>query len=1286
MDPLPKEKNNESPPVRKPISWMQLGAAAVLAAILAGAIHYSLTYQHQSAFEDERAFRVLEELVAQIRNLQLSRATLLNSLPPRIKELAPRCDHPERQTDAYYTGYIDHLAFSNTQLCSIDNTAAAEDPGSATAHLKGNSSPTADPQNASKEGHASAKQAPAPASAPTFQFQIMGLAESMCRGLYTSSVAFNVSAKDDQLTSVRCGDPKFVLQESLEQAVSKFISQDFFDEAILTFADGTVIGEFPMQSAQGSSDVVVLHHAIADRLNMISAKAALHPPAPADDAQSAKQKSSSAATSKSQPSHLEPFAWNTTIAEQAYRVSVFPFNAPYSVAFPGKEDSSKSNQDSSKSGQGSGKSSQDSSKKGQAGDDKGPEHLYIIGLHRVDWRRDILHALWPTGLWAAVLFLSLNLVGWPLISLAFGPAEESISVVRAVGSFAGLILIPALLIIATASLWSDLELQSWMRGAARDYATAIGSQLRHDLVDGGRILTTYRAVYGPFVHPDEGPPLCPRIPEGTAPLAPVPLRASGQNCDRLSTNGAPPLFGYFKDAPLAACLTIKPKPDDVCEDVRLFPPRDTPVEGRWSPFRSIIALNVNGDRFGPALSPFSAMHVSPEASIPDREYFQALKAGQAWVLESRDSPPVSMVAQRLYNRGDGSKALQLAVPLCDPRDASAASKFCGIITGDIRTYGLTSPVSPPLLKFAVIDTTTGTVIFSSTDTRSLAENFFQESEQDPALLAVIKSHHEADFTGRYLGEPQRFSYTPISNVPWGVLVFYSTKELADLPFRAGSAAVVCYVGLLLFIVVVLSVIRWLYLLFAPTFPRPLELLKAAWPTLPLTPWYRDVSRFRPSAWGFLVVLIGMLSSLPAWATLLGASAALVAAAYAGVIVKPDAKSKSTRTPTQQYSQCLLTLVTAVSIIPAYALFVEFYQLQYEALIRDGLSENAVQMQSRYDAVHEELRRLMPPDGRDWDDPPDSTPATWSLTLQPNTGMSDLAHELPRSVSITPPSDAEQPLRPTTPYLHQRLVWEWTASSSDQERRLAIIAEPAGSDVSDDVRCGLEGTSRRDTCIIRMSDGSRLKFESRAQHSRALFANEFDWWWLRFVAIVAAVLFAAMGTSFFSWLITTRLFGVTDKRAYLATVTADPAIASQSFEEKWEALNRSERLALYQIARGELINPRNFAALEKPLRADMIRFGPWPVPKPPELKDSILHAERDSDFLKWQRDAGDSTWRTIRGPLFIVIMVVIAWLSWAAGGSMKALMAILVATAAFLGQIVQLVNFARGSSTTPTAPS
>jgi hypothetical protein len=1241
-DSAPKEKSGKSSPARKSVSWMQLGIAGVFVAVLIAVVHYTLSYQHENTFDDARAFRVLEELVAQIRNLESSRATLLGSLPPPIPHIAPWCTGPMRDrpidgvppkdAQRYYTGYLGHLDFTNTELCAVPQTSPPRPSAETTTAAQGNPKATVDSANSQAKDQLS----------PVIQSTDIGeLVNVLCSAAHTGSVSFNVNVRDDRLTTVSCDEkPYLVLRESLERAVNKFISQDFFEESILTLADGTVVGEFPMQSATAPANTIILHRAIADRLNMISARAVLHPPPPAGNSKNATD-GSSGASGKAQTDHLEPFAWSTTIAEQPYRVFVLPFNAPYRVTFTGVQASPKK------------------------------DHLYLLGLHRSNGPGEILHALWPTGLWAAVLLISLNLVAWPLISLAFGPAEESISVGRALGCVAGLILIPALLVIAAASMWSDMELQSWMRVNARDYATQISSQLRQNLVDGGTILNSFRSTYK--LH--SLAPQCAQTWQQTI------LGSGGQKKECINK---PALFGYDSQQSIAACGITETVVADGCDDVQLLPASEVPVESRWSPFRSILAVNENGERKGPALSPFKAMYVSPEARIPDREYFQALKAGQGWMVEN-DSQAESLpiVAQRLYNKGDASKALQLAVPLCDPRDTSADSRFCGVITGDIRMYGLTSPVSPPLLKFAVIDNATGTVVFSSTDTRSLSENFFRESEENPALLAVIKSHREADFVGTYLGEPQRFYYTPIRNVPWGVLVFYSRKELADLPFRAGSAALASYVGLLLAFAVVVSVVWWLCLLLVPALPRPLALLKWLWPHPSLAEYYGRLSRFRPFVWGVLALLLGMLFSLSALTTFVSSLMAMAAAASAGWVIGPDPPTNSM--DAQPYSQCVLMVVMAVSILPAYALFVGFHKLQYNALIRDGLVENAAQIQSRYDAVHEELRRLLPPDGRGWKDSVVSTPSLWSLSLCPNIGMSDVEHDGPIStqISMFPPST--KTLRTQLPNLHQRLVWEWTASSPEQQRRFAITNEPLTDRESEDMQCGLDPESEKDTCVVRMSDGSRLQFKSTAELQSALFANEFEWSWPRIAAIFAAVLFAAMGTSFFSWLVTTRLLGLTDKLAQLSSVAVDPAIEGKPFPQKWNSLKDSERLALYQIARRELVNPRNFAVLEAPARAGMIRLEPWPEPASAGMKKSILDAAPRSDFAKLQREAADSVWRKIRGPLFVVLMVVIAWLSWAAGGSMKALMAVLVATVAFVGQLLQLVNFARGSGSAPKSP-
>ena len=105
-------------------------------------------------------------------------------------------------------------------------------------------------------------------------------------------------------------------------------------------------------------------------------------------------------------------------------------------------------------------------------------------------------------------------------------------------------------------------------------------------------------------------------------------------------------------------------------------------------------------------------------------------------------------------------------------------------------------------------------------------------------------------------------------------------------------------------------------------------------------------------------------------------------------------------------------------------------------------------------------------------------------------------------------------------------------------------------------------------------------------------------------------------------------------------------------------------------------------MEHLLAAGLIQLDPWPELRWPELRPVVLASESAGEFARWQRDASKGAWRTVRVPLFVLLMVLVAWLTWAAGGSMKAMYAILLASVAFLGQLAQLFNFARTGGTTP----
>jgi hypothetical protein len=1256
--------------------WLTV-IVAIIALVAVGVLHYRETFTRSSAFQDERSFRVLEEIAQQVGNLESSRATLLTTVPRTILEAMPTCEgreqRPQPEQNALgntveprtatnhqtYQEYVARLDFPEARLClspKIDDAT----------------------QKASRDTAVSVSTAQEPQAKPPATRSELA---DRCTGVGVDAAIFTFDIQRNGLSSVLlCREGVgIVMHEPLLQASTRAISQDFFDEALLAMKDGTVIGEFPLHGSEVGDGSVQLHGAIAEQINIVNASLLLDPPEstttvsragePKPDTASSKADAADsktettdpqAGTVGAKPEHRQPYAQSTRVREQWYRVSILPINAPYPMMV--------------------------SHRKGTS------EYLYVIGLRRLDNTGDILHALWPVGLWGAVLLIGLNLVAWPLLSVAFGPVEESISPRKAVGCVLGLLIVPAILIIGAASLWSDFEIDSMMHSRATYYSTVILSRLHHDLIDGAEILGSFRPLYRSYLSDATSAPTCESIKalpaesrtalpycDEAQPIDNLPwMSCRGQGCAGQDNVCASEHYLTSQHYRETGCPTIRMSRIDARE----------PLD-RWSQFRSIIGVNEEGRLFGPVFTPFKRYDARQDLDISDRAYFRALKLGQAWSLDMDGGKSVQLVAQRLFNRADGSKALEIAVPLCDPLQPAEHSGFCGIITGDVRMHSLMASVRSPLLKFAVIDTATGTVVFSSTDSRSLAENFFLESEQNPALQAAIASRQTHEFTGRYLGDPHQFVYAPLKNVPWGVLVFYSEKDVADLPFRAGAAALSAYAGSLLALAVVGYIGRWLIRLFRPRLLQPLALARRAWPRIPVPEVYRNMSRLRPSVWVLLALLVVSLRQVSLWGSVGLAFSVLIAASLLGFAFKPAPQVPQRRPASEQYSECVLIVLTAVSIIPAYGLYLEFHRLQVQALVRDGLVQNAVQLQRRYDVIQQDLRRWIPPDGQEWNGKERLFPDVWMLVSQPNAGMSDSTDDLPQELELQQlgPGMVGSAGPGLFPSMGASLVWWAVVGSPEQERRLALLdvspfeRRPNPHSPLDLVCGGTVPPPALDGCVARMADGSRVSLRVRALSNDNLLEQDFEWMWVRVLALCGAAIVVAIGVAQLARTFTVRLLGLEAPHVLNPLVGPypnEPAPTPEAFARTWASLGHSERLALYQIASGELVNPRNESAIQTLLDSQLIRLNPWPTLRWEELKPLILRAQSAAEFEQWQRDARRGTWKTVRIPLFILLMVIIAWFSWAAGGSMKALSAILAAAIALLTQLVQLFNFARGS--------
>jgi hypothetical protein len=1267
---------NESSPNRRrhlPLGIWQILTIGVVAALALVALYYGVSVAHESAFNDERAFRVLGDVSTQFRSLETSRAAILRYMPDRIKTNMPSCvadgnpefrkgTEPQARTD--FKSYLSKLDLVEAHLCR--------------------SPPSGIPMAKASTGAAEAVDTSGDSA----------IVASLCKFAAPNEVIFQVSG--DRMITVWCtatGD--YTLNEPFYRAAKHFISQDFFSETLLVLSDGTVLGEFPGHDTASTYSRVSLQFSVADTVNILNAQALIRMPArTSGDVPSTGAPDTAPAARSLSDGSRQPIAFNHDVGRQNYRVYALPF-AGTGNFIPDRMLSTPERRQEQSAGGAKTPETAGSAAEGVRGEAApNQDHaFYVVGLRRLDLPNTIIHALWPGGLWLLTLLIPLSILAWPLLKLEFGHSMDSISKRRALACVLGAILIPVLLIVAAASMWNYLELKTWASLNSASYADSIDRTIRQELVDGAEILNSYAPVYHELGTCDSPEPA------STAPAGqPEPwtsVFASCQTSGAAASSSHPPLLSFDNNRkPIYAALNrcnevdVQNRPPAACSTVQVYAAPLQQPELNWSPFRSVLALDATGRRNGPVLTSFKPVEVKHNINLASREYFQALKAGEAWNVTDAAGRHVDLVAERLFNSTDASKTLQLAVPRCRADGVSSAPPFCGIISGSMRMHSFLISEPPPLLRFAVIDTDNGTVIFHSNDSRSLAENFFLESELAPLLYAAIGAKQPMSYPGKYIGDPHNFYYKPITGTPWGVVVFFPAKELGDLSFRAGSAAISAYLSVALTLLLIGALARWLWCNVLVPKGAHISLLERLWPKLPLAPRYFAFSRWYPSLWALAALIMATIFGFAGYIGAAISLAILVMFVQPASFPRPwRSKAAAESVPPirreQAFVETHVCLLFVVSILPAYMFFISFSHLQLQGLLRDELARTTHQMERRFDLIRTDLQHWAPTGG-DWQ--PSGYPTLWTLVTSPNLGISGSTSKGVDTIDPnTPPMDLSLSV-------FAKLIWKSIADSEEQRRRIELL-DHAGTDES---ICRLSPKEDVEQCTVKLFNRAKGTIWMKLPPTLKLFSDKFDWYWPTLCAVAFAFAGVWIGTRFVCRALTRGLIGLN------ASYMSRPAVAHghgasnadsaesytlDRFRATWKSLSRPEQLLLYQLTFNHFVNPRNEATVELLLKRDLIRIDPYPKLRSPEIGRFIRSVETNAHFEELRSTATRGVWKTIGLPLFIVLMILIAWLSWAAGGTMKALSAILLATIAFLGQISQLVSIARtGFSGTPKGDS
>lgn len=1314
---------------RLPLAQLLFAAAGVALLLVGGA--YALRFVSATAFHKERAFRVLDEIGSQLDNLQRTLANQLRLMPLELvgrqcaKEfagqalLSPVC-REKRET---YQRHQRRLALQGPQVAVASVSAELFTRACSQVNRYGLALQPRDP------------------GIPFVAFQCAAQTEP---------------AEDGKLLTV-------AFQGWLAETVEGFVSQAFFDEVLVALADGTVVATIPMRATSTSTEVQ-LHSAKVRRLGVTNV-------APMLQQMNATAEKKGGDSPSALPS--QPQTFSTKIADDSYRVFLRVVQPRFGT-YAERDD-------------------------GQPAVRQ--ERLYLVGLKREDLRAELASSLEPGGRFVLTILTLLAFLVWPLATLRSKSPDDPIAWTEAVACLASVVLIPAVLAIATVWVWSYQGLLAWADAGAERYADKVAATLNRELTEGWRLLGQYRSLY--------------RVanPVANSVTGPEPIEIAIR-----SRNG-----GGFVAGRLTASSCNKVQQDSTCI---IQVAADEPGQWRgWSTFSSVFATDAEGVREGDRFTVYDSPLVKSDARYDTREYFRVLQKNGGWVVKDPiTGKQESFVAQRIFSGSDGARVMQIAVPRSEGPNCQGG--FCGIVTGSASLHSLAAAVSPPLLSYAVIDRHSGMVLFHSNDSRSLAENFFIETERNSQLLALSDVGQSGFFSGRYVGAGHRFFHLPLRDTTWSVVVFYSLKEVGDLPWHAVFTALAAYAGASLVLLLGSCLALWLW---AKRNRKSALNIAAGF-------WIRG-SSCNYARWGLALFAVGLalVTVYELWAE--GPVSLITRIMWAVLAVAAGAVLLQHRFAV--HSVCISLWLLLVSALPAAWMALGYHDVQVQGLLRDGLVGAARDIHNRSVVIAGDLHRwLSSGTGRDADFPepwrltrpsavmpvPGYAPGSCHATAAPKSQEDDWA----MCVFDAPPLATLIARRELD--FWRRETWDASVQAENQQRRIRLLGR-----MDDDWNPACKSEGAAELCAFRSAEGHEFKVrtEPATGASGAMQADDdrrFD----GFAGLLGNV-FALMMAMFITWMlslfISRRLLGddmrghshhatvgppahtrhgvlfytrgvpgeaidallqglragddsVPIKRVNLATkalyaelapdqpmegrvllTNLDIALADadrrrdildalerladnpqvqvlilcrrspidqlyhperypesgakhvltldeslrwdnvlQKFEcrdvenmdaprthpylstvdhhRTWKLCTRSERLLLYELARGRLANPRNTAVIDALLARGLLKLDPWPKIADESFEAFVRTAETTDDLAQWQQDAqgaGRRVRSTIIAILLIALLIVVVWFSWSAGDKFKILSAVVAGAVAFMGQIGQAFNFVRSGS-------
>lgn len=141
-------------------------------------------------------------------------------------------------------------------------------------------------------------------------------------------------------------------------------------------------------------------------------------------------------------------------------------------------------------------------------------------------------------------------------------------------------------------------------------------------------------------------------------------------------------------------------------------------------------------------------------------------------------------------------------------------------------------------------------------------------------------------------------------------------------------------------------------------------------------------------------------------------------------------------------------------------------------------------------------------------------------------------------------------------------------------------------------------------------------------------------------------------------------------------------AGPVYRRRWSFCTKREKLLLYQLAKGLMINPQNIEPLEHLMRRGFVRRDPnWSIVNL-SFARFVLTAEAESVYNEWVTASEQGLWRILRIPLLGTVIVILGILMYSAQEATESFLALATSVVALLPLLLRNLNLDRSTPTSP----